>query len=59
MAENQSYPGTPRWVKTLGKMAVVLAALAELLMVFGGGQHGPWRHFSSASQPTPSPDGNW
>ena len=58
MAENQNYPGTPRWVKTLGKTAAVLAVLAVLLMVFGGGQHGPWRHFSSASQPAAAPSGN-
>lgn len=58
MAENQNYPGTPRWVKTLAKTAAVLAVLAVLLMVFGGGQHGPWRHFSSASQPAATTSGN-
>ena len=58
MAENQNYPGTPRWVKTLGKIAAVLAVLAGLLMDFGGGQPGPWRHFSSASQPAAAPGGN-
>ena len=58
MAENQHYPGTPRWVKTLGKTAAVLAVLAVLLMVFGGGQYGPWRHFSSASQPAATTSGN-
>ena len=58
MAENQNSPGTPRWVKTLGKIAAVLAVLAGLLMVFGGGQHGPWRHFSSATEPAATPSGN-
>jgi hypothetical protein len=58
LAENQNYPGTPRWVKTLGKIAALLAVLAVLLMVFGGGQHGPWRHFSSSNQPASAPSGN-
>ena len=58
MAENQNYPGTPPWVKSLGKIAAVLAILVVVLMVFGGGQHGPWRHFSSASQPAAAPGGN-
>lgn len=58
MAENDNYPGTPRWVKTLGKIAIALAVLAVPLMVFGGREHGPWRHFSPASQPAPAPGGN-
>lgn len=47
MPELPSYPGTPRWVKTTGKVALVLVGLAVLLMIFGGGQHGSWRHFST------------
>ena len=58
MVENHNYPGTPRWVKVLGKIAAVLAIRSVLLVVFGGSQPGPWRHFSSASQPTLAPGGN-
>lgn len=47
MPEIPSYPGTPRWVKTTGKVALVLVGLTVLLMIFGGGQHGPLRHFST------------
>ena len=62
MPELPSYPGTPRWAKTTGKVALVLVGLAILLMIFGGGQHGPWRHFSTrgstdvATTPAENPD---
>ncbi len=62
MPELPSHPGTPRWVKTTGKVALILVGLAVLLMVFGGGQHGPWRHYSTsggtdvATPPAVTPD---
>lgn len=57
MPELPSYPSTPRWVKMIGKVALALAGLAVLLMIGGGGQHGPWRHFSMrASTDVASPD---
>lgn len=38
---------TPRWVKILGAIALVLAVLAVIAMVTGlGGTHGPGRHLS-------------
>ena len=42
-----SYPGTPRWVKVSGIVAVVLILLLVIVMVASGGQHGPGRHIPS------------
>ena len=42
-----STPGTPRWVKVLGIVGLVLVLLIAGLMLFGGGQHGPGRHTQS------------
>ena len=41
-------PGTPRWVKVFGIVALVLVLLVVVLMVAGvGGPHGPGRHLPS------------
>ena len=40
------YPGTPRWVKVFGIIALVLALLV-VIMMFAGGGHGPGRHMPS------------
>lgn len=37
-------PGMPRWVKGLVIGLVVVVALVILVMVLGGGQHGPGMH---------------
>lgn len=50
MTTPPSYPGTPRWVRLGTKVALSLAALAVVLAVFGGGNHGPWLHFSSGTE---------
>ena len=42
-----SPPGTPRWVKVLGIIALVVALLAVIAMFVGGGDHGPGRHVPS------------
>ena len=42
-----AYPGTPRWVKVSGIVALVLILLLVVLMVAAGGQHGPGRHLPS------------
>jgi hypothetical protein len=43
-----SYPGTPRWVKVFGIIALVLTLLVVVIMVTGvGGGHGPGRHMPS------------
>lgn len=42
------YPGTPRWVKVLGTIAIVVAVLfAVMLVTRGPGGHGPSRHTHS------------
>lgn len=38
-----AYPGTPRWVKTFGIVALVLVLLVAIAL-FVGGNHGPARH---------------
>ena len=42
------YPGTPRWVKVFGIIALVLALLVGI-MLLAGGEHGPGRHIPPAS----------
>jgi hypothetical protein len=39
--------GVPRWVKLFGLAAILLLALAIVVMLLSGGQHGPGRHLSS------------
>jgi hypothetical protein len=41
------YPGTPRWVKVFGIIAIVLLLFVLLNVLTGGGPHGPGRHASS------------
>lgn len=36
----------PRWVKVFVVIAAVLAVALVLVMLFGGGSHGPGRHLS-------------
>lgn len=36
----------PHWVKVAGVIVGVLVVLVILVMVFGGGDHGPGRHMS-------------
>jgi hypothetical protein len=45
MAEPPPYPGTPRWVKVSGIIAVSLVLLVVIVVFTGvGGPHGPGRH---------------
>lgn len=44
----RSTTGAPRWVKVLGLAALALLMLVVVLMLFGGGDHGPGRHMGSA-----------
>jgi hypothetical protein len=47
-------PGTPRWVKVSGVIALILVLLVGGLMLFGGGgQHGPGRHAPAGGQQQP------
>ena len=41
-------PRRPRWVKVSLVIALVLALLIGGLLLFGGGRHGPGRHFDGA-----------
>jgi hypothetical protein len=61
-----SSAGTPRWVKVFGIVAIVLVLLVGVMLVFGGGAHGPSRHLPSgdsggqtapAGEDTPPDDG--
>ena len=47
MADSPPYPGTPRWVKVFGIIAIVLLLFVLLNVLTGGGPHGPGRHGSS------------
>ena len=44
MANRPPYPGTPRWVKAFGIVAIVLVLLVAIMLLSG---HGPGRHTSS------------
>lgn len=41
------YPGTPRWVKVSGIVALVVILLVVIVMFASGGSHGPARHIPS------------
>ena len=52
MANRPPYPGTPRWVKVFGIIAIVLVLLIVIMLLSG---HGPGRHTPSGhagSQPS-------
>jgi hypothetical protein len=38
------YPGTPRWVKVFGIIALILVLLAVFIFFAGRGGHSPGRH---------------
>jgi hypothetical protein len=42
-----STAGTPRWVKAFGAIALILVLLVGVLLLTGGGNHGPGRHTGS------------
>ncbi len=44
MANRPPYPGTPRWVKVFGIIAIVVALLVVIMLLTG---HGPGRHTPS------------
>jgi len=58
MADPFPYPGTPRWVKVFGIIAIGLVLLVVIMVFTGvGGPHGPGRHIPSgdAGGDTPPP----
>ena len=44
-------PGVPRWVWVSAIVVGVLVVLGFVVMLVGGGQHGPGRHTSSSLMP--------
>jgi hypothetical protein len=58
MANPPSYPGTPRWVKVFGIIALVVILLfVILLFTRGPGGHGPGRHIPSGATAGHTPVG--
>ncbi len=54
MVDRPPYPGTPRWVKVFGIIAIAVVLLAVILMFIphgGPGGHGPWRHTGQGDTP--------
>ncbi len=50
------YPGTPRWMKVFGIIALVLILLVGIIMFTGiGGEHGPGRHMRSSDPGSHTP----
>jgi uncharacterized cupredoxin-like copper-binding protein len=45
---DREFTGIPRWVKVFGIIAIVLAVLVVIMLLAGGGRHGPGRHTSSS-----------
>ena len=41
------HPGMPRWVKAFGVITLVVVVLLGILLLTGGGNHGPGRHTGS------------
>jgi len=57
MPDLPAYPGTPRWVKIVGAVSLVLLLVLGFLLVTGvGGEHSPSRHlpFGGAGGSLPS-----
>lgn len=46
-------PGTPRWVKLFGLLALALVVLLVVALIVVGGDHGPGRH-SGRGVPPPA-----
>jgi hypothetical protein len=53
-----SITSTPRWVKVSGLIALVLVLLVGVMLLVGGGSHGPDRHTGDAGGQTPSAGGD-
>jgi hypothetical protein len=51
----ESSIGTPRWVKVLGVIALIVVVLFVVLLVTGGRHRGPSRHFGLDGQDGAAP----
>jgi hypothetical protein len=47
--DRESAGGIPRWVKVVGIIVAVLALLVAVMLLVGGGDHGPRRHGSGGT----------
>lgn len=45
--DHGSSASTPRWVKVSVVIAIVLALLVVIMLIFGNGEHGPGRHIKT------------
>ena len=52
--ESEPNAGTPRWVKVFGLIALVAVVLFVVVMLVGGGEHGPGRHTPGGGSDTPA-----
>jgi hypothetical protein len=55
-ADSGPAPGTPRWVKVSGVVAVVVVLLIVVLLLVGEGDHGPGRHTGTGDRSSPAAD---
>jgi hypothetical protein len=51
-------PGTPRWVKVSGIVALIVVLVVVVLLVIGGGSHGPGRHVGADDPGRRTPSGD-
>ena len=51
--DRASTTGTPRWVKVSGLIALLVVVLFLVVMLVGGGEHGPGRHAPGGGSDTP------
>lgn len=52
-----STTGAPRWVKATGVIAVVLVVVVGVMLLTGGGSHGPGRHTGGQPPSSVTPSG--
>ena len=51
--DHDTPPGTPRWVKVFGIIAVIVVVLVGVMLLTGGaGEHGPGRHSGGGDTPS-------
>jgi len=54
-SDRGSITGTPRWVKLVGVIALVLVLLIGVMLLTGRGSHGPGRHAPSGDAGAKAP----
>lgn len=54
LPNSEEFAGAPRWVKVFGAIAIVVIALFVILLIAGGGGHGPGRHLPANDPPAGS-----